>query len=273
MSDAGKKIKFQRIAVAGKGGVGKTTVAGTLARLYGRNGYKVLAIDVDPNINLHSAIGILSEEVENVTPLAKQIELIEERTRSKGGGGVFMVNPKVEDIPDQFKVSGPDNVDLLILGTVEGPESGCMCPSNAFIRALTFHLVLDRKEVVILDMEAGVEHLGRGTAKYVDAMITVVEPGSRSFELAKRIIEMGRKLGVKYHFVVSNKVNSEEDLEYIEEKMKMLNGARLIGNIPLDDDIKKADLKGVALLDLNENARSLLELKKIYQILTEYDGS
>lgn len=257
-----------KIAVAGKGGVGKTTVAGILSRLFGREGLKVFAIDADPSMNLYKALGISREIMKRVTPISEMNDLVEERTGAKPGslGGVFVLNPKVSDIPDRFKVAGPDGVQLLVMGTVTQPSGGCMCPSNALIRALLSHIVLKRDEVVVLDMEAGIEHLGRGTAKGVDAMLIVVEPGSRSMDIAKRIKELAEGLGVKKLFIVGNKVADEEDAKFLQKASQEL-GLELIALIPYDREVIKADLQDAAPLDVSPNSPSIKQIIKIKERL------
>jgi CO dehydrogenase maturation factor len=192
-----------KIAISGKGGVGKTTLSGTLARLFARNGYDVLAIDADPSMNLASALGIET----GPKPLTEYKELIDER--AGGPAGVFKLNPKVDDIVEKFGVVGPDNVKLLVLGTIERGGSGCMCPASSFLKALMRHVILKINSVVILDMEAGIEHLGRGTTKGIDYMIIVIEPGARSIDTAGRIAELGRQIGISKFGVVINKAGNE----------------------------------------------------------------
>jgi len=238
-----------KIAISGKGGVGKTTLSGTLARLFARKGYDVLAIDADPSMNLASALGIKNPP----RPLTEYKELIDER--AGGPAGVFKLNPKVDDIVDKFGVTGPDNVKLLVMGTVERGGSGCMCPASSFLKALMRHVILKLNSVVILDMEAGVEHLGRGTTKGIDYMIIVVEPGARSIETAGRIAELGRQIGIDKFGIVINKAGNEVELLDIEEKLKIYD-LPVIGSIPFDNDLVKADLDNISPIERNGAAIS-----------------
>jgi len=177
-----------KLAITGKGGVGKTTTASLLARIYAAEGKQVIAIDANPDANLATALGISAEEAQRITPIVEMKDLIEERTGANKGsmGGFFKVNPKVDDIPEKFSIR-KDGICLLIMGTVKKGGSGCLCPEGALLKSLLSHLVLGRSEVVIIDMDAGVENLGRGTAKGVDAFIIVAEPGQRSFQTARAI--------------------------------------------------------------------------------------
>lgn len=250
-----------KIAVVGKGGVGKTTIAGTLARLFAKDDYRVIAIDADPSMNLYSAIGITNDKLKEIKPISEQKKLIEERAGKTGG--VFVLNPKVEDLPQKFQVIGPDGVRLLVMGTVEAPASGCMCPNNALIRALIYHLILDVKDVVVLDMVAGIEHLGRGTAKAVDAMLIVIEPGSRSIKLAKTIKDLALELGIKNLFLIGNKVSSDEEHQFIEKNSKNI-GVRLLTIIPYDPIIKKADIRSIAPIDMKEDSKAIQSIRHLY---------
>ena len=229
-----------KIAISGKGGVGKTTLAGTLARLFARKGYDVLAIDADPSMNLASALGIKNPP----KPLTEFEELIDER--AGGPAGVFKINPKVDDIVDKFGVTGPDNVKLIVMGTIERGGSGCMCPASSFLKALMRHVILKMNSVVILDMEAGVEHLGRGTTKGIDYMIIVVEPGARSIETAGRVAELGRQIGIQNFGVVINK--SGDVVKEIEDKLKGYD-LPVIGVVPFDTALVEADMKNVAPIE------------------------
>lgn len=229
-----------KIAISGKGGVGKTTLSGTLARLFARNGYDVLAIDADPSMNLASALGIKNPP----KPLTEYKELIDER--AGGPAGVFKLNPMVDDIVEKFGVTGPDNVKLLVMGTVERGGSGCMCPASSFLKALMRHVILKLNSVVILDMEAGVEHLGRGTTKGIDYMLIVVEPGARSIETAGRIAELGRQIGINRFGAVINKAG--DGTKAIVEKLSVFD-LPVIGVIPFDSDLIKADLENTSPID------------------------
>lgn len=229
-----------KIAISGKGGAGKTLLAALLARSLSRDGYKVLAIDADPDANLAAALGF--PRPYEIKPIAEMKELIEERTGAKPGsiGGFFKLNPKVDDIPDRY-CAEHDGIKLMVMGAPRPGGSGCFCPENALLRSLMRHLLLERKEAVIMDMEAGIEHLGRGTAEAVDALIVVVEPGMRSIETAHRIKSMAQDLGIRRLFAVGNKVRSEEDKKFLSRNME---GFEILGFIPYDERVIDAEMRG-----------------------------
>lgn len=233
-----------KIAVTGKGGVGKTTLSATLSHIFASEGKRVLAVDADPDANLAAAFGLRREELSGIRPIAEMTELIEERTGAKPGapGGIFKLNPRVDDIADEFGHRF-DGIVLLITGRSKEAATGCYCPENVLLRRLLKHLVVERDEVVVLDMEAGIEHLTRGTAEAVDAFIVVVEPGQRSIQTAHTVKDLARGLGVKKVFVVANKVRSPEDIAFIKES---IGDMALLGAISYDPAITEADIKGKA---------------------------
>ena len=239
-----------KIAITGKGGVGKTTLAGTLARLFAEDGFAVLAIDADPDMNLASAIGIKNPPA----PLTEQKRLIEERAGTDVGG-VFKLNPKVDDIAMRFGVT-EHGVSMLVMGTIDTGGSGCACPASSLLRALLRHLLLREQSVVILDMEAGIEHLGRGTARGVDLMIVVVEPGRRSIETASRIRKLSRELGIEALAAVINRVG-RQDIGAISARLDEL-GIPVIGVVPYDERMIQADMSGQAPFDAGGDAVSAI---------------
>lgn len=227
-----------KIAIGGKGGVGKTTVTALLARcLAGDKNNKVIAIDADPVANLAAALGI--SEDKPITPISQLTELISERTGAKPGtmGGFFTLNPKVDDIPERFSLER-DGVRLLVMGTVQSGGSGCICPESTILKALMNHLVLFRDDIVVMDMEAGIEHLGRATSASVDALIIVVNPGARSRAAADKIRKLGRDIGIKNIIILGNRVKNKEDEDLIRST---LSDFEIIGFLPEHDEVVAAD--------------------------------
>ncbi len=258
-----------KLALSGKGGVGKTTLSSLLARIYASKGHNVLAIDANPDANFGMALGISVEDIDKITPIAEMSDLIEERTGAKPGtgGGFFKLNPKVDDIPDRFSVE-KNGVKLLMMGTVDTGGMGCICPESTMLKALLSYLILRREDTVILDMDAGVEHLARGTVRAVDAFIVVVEPGQRSIQTAKSVKKLGADLGVKKTYVVGNKINGPEDEAFIR---KSLPDFEVLGFLSIDPNVREADLKGVSPYDVAPNA--VAEATKIVDQLEEIQGS
>jgi CO dehydrogenase maturation factor len=252
-----------KIAIAGKGGVGKTTLAGVMARYLADEGFTVLTIDADPDANLASALGFPPELLKGVTPLAQMTPLVEERTGAKKGtfGGVFRLNPKVDDIPDTYGVTH-HGVKLLIVGNIPQAEGGCFCPENILLKGLLHYILIKRDEVVIIDMEAGLEHLTRGSTKYVDAFIIVVEPGQRSISTARQILRLARDLGVRKVFGVGNKIASPEDRALIETELREI---LFLGHLSFNQLVIEADKQGVSPYDLNGTIKK--ELKTIIEHL------
>ncbi|CCH50251.1 Carbon monoxide dehydrogenase accessory protein CooC [Pseudodesulfovibrio piezophilus C1TLV30] len=231
-----------KIAITGKGGVGKTTLAGLLARLLAETGSPVLAIDADPDANLGSALGVPEEALQTVTPISHMKELAEERTGAEGSGGFFSLNPRVADIPETFAVDHA-GVRLLLLGTIEQGGGGCICPEHALVKTLMKHVLFQKNESVVMDMEAGVEHLGRGTAESVDALIIVVEPGTRSLQTANQIRRLGSDIGLKNIFTVGSKVRNEQEATFLTDRIPE---SELLGIMPMDDTVRQADIDGTA---------------------------
>lgn len=228
-----------KIAITGKGGVGKTTFSSMLARTFADEGYRVVAVDADPDANLGLALGFPTEISESITPISEMKKLVSERTgaEAQSFGKMFKMNPKVDDIPALY-CKEYNNVRLLTLGTVDSGGSGCVCPEHVLLKRLCSHLILQNKDVVIMDMEAGIEHLGRGTAQGVDAFIVVVEPGERSLQTYRKVKKLGKDIGVKKVFVVGNKIRNKSDEDFVTSN---LQDGELLGFIYYNQDVIDSD--------------------------------
>ena len=250
-----------KIAVSGKGGVGKTLLSALLCKLFAQEGYSVIAIDADPDANLAMTLGFPNPD--DITPISEMSDLIEERTGAKPGqtAPFYKLNPKVDDLPETYSVKH-DGIRLMVMGRIKRGGTGCYCPEGALLQALLAHLLIGREEVVILDMEAGIEHLARGTSKGVDRLIVVVEPGNRSIETARRIRQLAQDIGVPNISVVANKVRNQSDKDFL---IASLPGLEFLGFIPYDQDVVEADLAGRS--SLNASQQVIKEAKNIYQAL------
>jgi len=227
-----------KIAVTGKGGVGKSTIVALMARILKDDGKRVIVIDADPDMNSATILGIPNPE--KITPIIELKELIAERTGTEVGqpAPFFKMNPRVDDIPETYCVEH-GGIKVLVMGTVSRGGGGCACPENAFLKTLLSHLIINREEWVLLDMEAGIEHLGRGTALGVDEMLVVVEASRTSMETAHRIQKLAGDIGIKKIRVIGNKIQSEAEKEYLREA---LEGFDVIGFIEYDEEIRKINL-------------------------------
>ena len=239
-----------KIAITGKGGVGKTTFAATLARLYADEGKTVLAADVDPDANLGLALGFPEEMLDSIVPITKMRKLVEERTGSGEDNQFYKLNPKVDDIPDTYSKTY-NGVKLLLLGTVETAGGGCVCPEHVMLRRIINHLILRSNDVVIMDMEAGLEHLGRGTASLMDQFIAVIEPGARSIQTYERIRQLAADIGVHKVQVVGNKIRSEDDKDFLRSRIPE---DALLGFISYNEEVIDADRRGLSPYDVSPKA-------------------
>ncbi|MDO5400071.1 MAG: carbon monoxide dehydrogenase accessory protein CooC [Eubacteriales bacterium] len=250
-----------KVAITGKGGVGKTTLSSTLARLYAAEGRTVLAADVDPDANLGLALGLSQEEVDQIVPISKMRTLVEERTGATDANRFYKLNPYVADIPEKYS-KDINGVKLLVMGTVDVGGSGCVCPEHVMLKSILSALSFRKDDVVIMDMEAGLEHLGRGTAANMDEFIVVIEPGARSVQTYRNVKRLAADLGVQRVRVVANKVRDEKDEAFVRSSIPAED---LLGMVHYNLEIMDADRQGMSPYDCSPTA--IEEIRKIKAIL------
>jgi CO dehydrogenase maturation factor len=252
-----------KLAVAGKGGVGKSTIVALMARVLRDRGKKVLIVDADPDMNQASILGV--PETISITPVSELKELIAERTGTQPGvpSPFFTMNPKVDDIPETYCITH-QGVRLLTMGTIKKGGGGCACPENAFLKNLLAHLVISGKEWILLDMEAGIEHLGRGTALGVDILIIVVEPSRTSIDTALRIKKLADDLGLKRCGVIANKIQSDQEKTFVQNN---LTSFQILGLIDNTDEIRKLDTSSASIFALA--GRPIEQVQQILDVIEQ----
>ncbi len=244
-----------KIAVSGKGGAGKTTIAAFLIQALADRDRQVLAIDADPSPHLARALDF--PQAEEIRPIAEMRDLIQER--SERDGPFYRLNPKVSDLPERF-MRQKGNIKLMVLGAIQQGGAGCACADNAVLRTLLNILLLSPNEDIVIDMEAGVEHLGRGTIASVDHLLIVIQPYRGSLETASKILALGKDLKINHLGIVANQVHGLEDLNYIQD----YSGVKPIGVFPDSDEVREAERTGAPIYNADstfgKSARDLLNI-------------
>jgi CO dehydrogenase maturation factor len=259
-----------KVAVSGKGGVGKTLIAGGLACGFAERGLKTMAIDADSSPNLALTLGLTAEEARKIVPITENKELVDSKT-STGYSGVYNLNFTVDDIIRDYSVNTPLGVSLIVMGTVKAMGSGCMCAPNAIVRAMLRHLMVERNEVVVLDLEAGVEHIGRGTARAVDTLLIVADSNLKSLEIAKHIHDMASTSGMKHLYLVGNRVMNETQKDAIQN-FADANGLKILTFVPFDQGIIEADMRGETPLK-NKQLEAVKTIDNICDALLKKNSS
>jgi len=254
-----------KILIAGKGGTGKTTITALLSYIFSNEGFNVLALDTDSIPNLALTLGISYERAKAIIPIVKNDKLIEERTGAKPGEGwglLFSLTPYVRDIIDKYALQVKNNLKLLVIGSIDSSKEGCLCPAIAFAKALIRHLLLGRKDVVIVDSEAGAEVFGRGLAEKFDYMLCICEPTLKSIDIGIKLCNMAEELGIRNIIIVINKVTDYNVACKLYEK---LNPKYPYHIIRYDENIPKMDIEGQGINTLPKNSPALLDVKSLFK--------
>jgi len=249
-----------KVAVSGKGGVGKTLIAGGLARGFVERSLKTMAIDADSSPNLALTLGLSAEEARKIVPLTENKQLVESKTNT-GYSGVYNLNFTVDDIIRDYSVNTPLGVNLIVMGTVKAMGSGCMCAPNAVVRSLLRHLMVERNEAVVLDLEAGVEHIGRGTARAVDTLLIIADSNLKSLEIAKHIHDMSAASEMKHVYLIGNRVMNQAQENAIRSFAER-NGLEVLALVPFDQEVIEADMLGETPLK-NKGIASVMTIDNI----------
>ncbi|GAB6102447.1 AAA family ATPase [Thermococcus atlanticus] len=259
-----------RVVITGKGGVGKTTLTAILARLLAREGFNVLAVDEDPQMNLAHALGIPKEVRENIVPLNRNLDYIEEKTGARPGtnwGLYFSLTPDVRDVVERFGVVGPDGVMLLVMGSVVQAAAGCLCPENALLDAVVKYINLRKREIILMDTQAGLEHFGRALARGFKQAVILTEPTYNSVQVAVNAARLARQLGINHIHLVINKVKKDAHIEKVERILGELgfNDFTTKTVIPYDELVEEYDPEVEAVLSNPDSItyRKVYELKDI----------
>ena len=282
--DAANKIKEQansnaregfRVVITGKGGVGKTTTTAILSHLFAKEGYNVLAVDEDPQMNLPYAVGIPKEESDRIVPLTKNLDYIEEKVGARPGEGwglMLTLNPDVSDVVERFGIKGPNGINLLVMGTVIQAATGCLCPENALLDAVVRYMDVRKKEVILMDTQAGVEHFGRGLAQGFKNAVLVTEPTFNSIQVVKHSAELAKELDIPYIYLVVNRVRSEKDIKKVKnilgDTIKFFNGEFYL---PYEDKLLDYEPNVEPLLNMNPPLPLIEKLKELQQALEKHN--
>lgn len=220
-----------KIAISGKGGVGKTTFSANLIRAFANRGYNIYAVDADPDVSLGATLGLPADELAKLRPIIEMKAIVDERTG--GEGAFFTLNPKVDDLIDDFTVQ-QDKIRFLRMGAIKQGGTACYCKENSFLYAVLSSLLLDKDDMVVMDMSAGIEHLTRGTSRGVDMIIIVTEPTRVSAATAKVVQKLATELGIKNVKVLVNKVRTEKEKDFARSQF---TDEELLGMIPFDEGV------------------------------------
>ena len=234
-----------KIAISGKGGVGKTTIMALLANQFKKEGKEVLIIDADPSPHMAQTLGI--KNIDKIRPIADMTELLVERSGKTPGSPFYQINPMVDDLLKKFMIE-QDGIRLMVLGAIQTAESGCACAENTVLKRMLTKLLLSPAQVVLLDMEAGVEHLGRGTIAGVDHLLIVVIPSKSSVRTAQKIKKLAIESGIPKISYVGNLVQDEDDADFLKEAL----GESPAALFPNSSVIRKAERNGQPLTELSD---------------------